>query len=259
MSFRINVDYPTRRATVHTVNDDGRCQPREKRPQDGGWLGPFATAQEATEAATETGLRIHPCRLCNPQLSVPQQADFAEPEWWPYGETVGSAEYLSVEEQELLLTQAATELTQIWADLEQMLLAVQASGFSDGVILEIRRYATEERIQTLLAAPFAQAVDFAPGIYEPVYDIFREMMVIQVEVCDALLRACDPRDPDDLEAVLVSVWYGQSLGERALRTISGLPQRGKRDGSDQDQGCIWGCVGVVVLVVLVIIVAVICG
>ena len=269
MRFRVNVDYPTRRATVHTVNSDGRCQPREKRPQDGGWLGPFATVQEATQAAVETGLRIHPCRLCNPQLSVPQQADIAEPEWWHYRGTLGSYEGSAAEEtenyrrvpvqQELLLTQAATELTQIWVDLEQMLLDAQDSGFSDEVVLEMRRYAAEERIQALGASSLAQTVDGAPGTYELVYDIFREMTVIQVEVFDALLRACDSRDPGDLDSAIASARYCQSLGEQALMMIPELAKLGKRDGGDQEQGCIWGCVGVVVLVVLVIIVAAICG
>lgn len=270
MRFRINVDYPTGRTTIHTVNNDRRCQPREKRPQDGGWLGPFATAQEATQAAIETGLRIHPCRLCNPQLSVPQQADVVEPEWWHYRGIRGSTEDLSAEEtenyrrvpaqQELMITQAATELTQMWVDLEQMLLDAQDSGFSDEVVLEMRRYATEERIQALGAASYAQAVDGDPGgIYDLVYDIFRDMTVIQVEVFDALLRACDSRDPGDLDSAIASARYCQSLGEQALMMIPELAKLGKEDGSDQERGCIWGCVGVVVLVVLVIIVAAICG
>ena len=269
MRFRINVDYPTGRTTIHTVNNDRRCQPREKRPQDGGWLGPFATEREATQAAREAGLRVHPCRLCNPQLSVPPQADVVEPERWHYRGIRGSTEGLSAEEtenyrrvpaqQELMLTQAATELTQMWVDLEQMLLDAQNSGFSDEVVLEMRRYATEERISALGAASYAQDVDGDPGIYDLVYDIFREMAVIQVEVFDALLRACDSRDPGDLDSAIASARYCQSLGEQALMTIPDLAKLGKQDESDQEQGCIWGCVGVVVLVVLVIIVAAICG
>ncbi len=272
MSFRVNVDYPTRRATIHTVNDDGRCQPRRKRPQDGGWLGPFATPEAATQAASETGLRIHPCRLCNPWLPALQSPDVPGWESRHYRGTVGSAGSSPVEEtenryrtpiqQERVLTEAAMELTQVWADIEEMLVEAQASGFSDEVVQEMRRYATDERIHALGSFSLMQSADVDSDIYKPVYDIFREMTEIQVEVFDALLRACDSRNPGDLESAIFSAQYCQSLGEQALMMIPDLAKRRRQEegGEDGEQGCIWGCVGgAVVLVILIIIVASSCG
>lgn len=271
MSFRVNVDYPTRRATIHTVNGDGRCQPRRKRPQDGGWLGPFATSEAAIQAANETGLRIHPCRLCNPRLPALQHPDFPGWESRHYRGTVGSPGSSRAEEtedsyrtpiqQERVLTEAAMELTQVWAGVEEMLVEAQASGFSDEVVREMRRYATDERIHALGSFSLMQSADVDSDIYKPVYDIFREMTEIQVEVFDTLLRACDSRDPGDLESAIFSARYCQSLGEQALRTIPDLAKRRRQEegGEDGEQGCIWGCVGAVVLVVLIVAVASICG
>lgn len=66
MGYRVNVDIPTRLATIHTVNDNPECQPRDKRPENGYWAGPFATKEEATQVASESGLRVHLCQVCNP-------------------------------------------------------------------------------------------------------------------------------------------------------------------------------------------------
>lgn len=64
MGYRINADYRT--AKIHTVNNDGRCQPREKDPDAGEWLGPFATREGAKQAANERGLEITFCGVCKP-------------------------------------------------------------------------------------------------------------------------------------------------------------------------------------------------
>ena len=67
MSFCVNVDKPTKRATIHTfISSDPRCQPQDKQSQDGDWLGPIDTKQEAIEAAEEAGLNVHLCGVCNP-------------------------------------------------------------------------------------------------------------------------------------------------------------------------------------------------
>ena len=291
MSFRINVDYPTGRTTIHTVNNDRRCQPREKRPEDGGWLGPFATEREATQAAREAGLRVHPCRVCKPRLSTARRPELrvekerarpepevpAVPESPPQleqvrlGRTLGSATYSVAEEaenrrrtpiqQERILTEAATELTQIWAGLEEGLLAAQSSSFGDEVLRTLKHEATESRISALgTASAYARVADMDTGIYRPVYEIFREMADIQVEVFDTVIWACDTRVPKDLEYAIVSARYCQSLGEQVLMMMPELAaQRRSQEESNQKQGCIWGGVGLLSLAVLIASVAVICG
>lgn len=290
MRFRINVDYPTGRTTIHTVNNDRRCQPREKRPQDGGWLGPFATEREATQAAREAGLRVHPCRVCKPRLSTAQRPALRvekeparlEPEVLAVpesssqrervrlGRTLGSAAYSVAKEaenrprmsiqQERILTEAATELTQIWAGLEEGLLAAQSSDFGDEVVRGLKHEATESRISALgTASAYARVADMDTGIYKPVYDIFREMADIQVEVFDTALWACDSRESKDLEYAIVSARYCQSLGEQVLMMMPELAQRRKQGESDQKRGCVWGCVGLFALVILIVAVTAICG
>ena len=67
MSFRVNVDKPTKLARIHTVNSDyRRCQPRKKKPKDGWWILRLDTRQGAIESAEETGLHIRLCKLCKP-------------------------------------------------------------------------------------------------------------------------------------------------------------------------------------------------
>ena len=156
-----------------------------------------------------------------------------------------------VVQHERLLTGAVTELTQHWATFEGMLLDTQSSGFSDKEVRELRRYATEGRISALGAASsFARVADFNPGIYEPIYDTFREMANIQVEVFDALLRACDSRVPGDLEVAVVSARYCQSLGEQALGMIPELIRQRKQKEKDDERSCIrLGClISVAILV-----------
>lgn len=147
--------------------------------------------------------------------------------------------------QERILTQATTEVTQVWAGIEEKLLDAQASSFGDQEIRELRRYATEERISALGSVSFARVSDGASGIYKPVYDIVREMADIQVEVFDAVLRACDSRDPGALDSAIASARYCQSLGEQALMLIPELSQQRKQRERNLWRGCVLGCVGVV--------------
>ena len=155
--------------------------------------------------------------------------------------------------QERILTQATAEVTQVWAGIEEKLLDAQASSFGDQEIRELRRYATEERISALGSVSFARVSDGASGIYKPVYDIVREMADIQVEVFDAVLRACDSRDPRALDSAIASARYCQSLGEQALMLIPELSQQRKQRERNLWRGCVLGCVGVVFGAVLLFV------
>ena len=159
--------------------------------------------------------------------------------------------------QKNLLTGAATELTQCWASLEELLLDTQASGFSDKEVRELRRHATEGRINAFGAvSSFARTDDFKPGIYEPIYGIFREMTEIQVEVFDAVLRTCDSRSPGDLDSAIAASRYCQSLGEQALLLLPELlrqhEQKKEDSGRNWFRGCVWVGVGFVLFFALLV-------
>lgn len=159
--------------------------------------------------------------------------------------------------QERILTQATAEVTQVWAEIEEKLLDAQASSFGDQEIRELRRYATEERISALGSVSFARVSDDTSGIYKPIYEIVREMADIQVEVFDAVLRACDSRQPGDLDSAIASARYCQSLGEQALMMIPELSQQRKQRERNVWRGCFWGCVGIMGLGLILFVVLVI--
>ena len=66
MNFRVNVDRPERKATIHSVNSGPRCQPDENPKKHGYWTDPVATKEEAFQAAKESGWKPHLCQLCWP-------------------------------------------------------------------------------------------------------------------------------------------------------------------------------------------------
>ena len=139
--------------------------------------------------------------------------------------------------QEGIITKAMAEVTQEWVDLEEILLVAQASGFSDEVVRDLRREARQKRIRALGTSSFARSAGDNNGIYKPISDIAREMADIEVEVYDALLRACDSRNPKDLEPAIASARYCQSLGEQALMMIPELIQRRKQKEEDDKRSC----------------------
>ena len=63
MTFRVNVDYPTNRATVHKSS----CPhiSAGKKPEDGYWRS-FETRNQGMAFAESTGLKAHACRVCSP-------------------------------------------------------------------------------------------------------------------------------------------------------------------------------------------------
>ncbi len=55
MGYVVNEDKPTNSAIVHTETCEHYIERRPKNPQDGGWLGPFETEDEAFAEAQDTG------------------------------------------------------------------------------------------------------------------------------------------------------------------------------------------------------------
>ena len=69
LSFYVNEDRPTNRATVH-VKVCPWAQVRTKKPGDGRWHGPFPTTGEALDTAQGTGLIARLCGKCKPRFDL---------------------------------------------------------------------------------------------------------------------------------------------------------------------------------------------
>ena len=69
MSFQLNVDHPTRRATLHRSDSrDPRCQPGEKKRRIGYWLG-FDDPSSVLAFVDGIGERLHLCSKCRPMVT----------------------------------------------------------------------------------------------------------------------------------------------------------------------------------------------
>ena len=66
MAFWVNEDRPDNSAIIH--RDDRSCEvPQDKKPEDGGWRGPFDTKEKAEQVARDTGRKVvRGCQICNP-------------------------------------------------------------------------------------------------------------------------------------------------------------------------------------------------
>ena len=291
MSYRVNLDFPTNRATIHTVNSRGTCRPRRKRSDHGGWVGPFATKWEAERIAWEYDLQIHLCRICCPWREPYWEAGASSPsgpalpdrldeindrrrnwegnipssrDWDRLVQSLGhivdrpdSDDEIRRQEvnlREQSLTQAAADLTLRWAILEEVLLDIQSSDYNEQAVQKLRQDARESRIAALSNATRLQLGDINFGIYQPMINIFKEMANTEIEVYDAILKVCDSRDPNDLEVALASVRYCLSLGEKAIMMMPELAEN-RRVGEEGCKG-FWeelGACGCTVLLVTVVL------
>ena len=68
MSFELNVDYPTKRATLHRSDSrDPRCQPGEKKRRNGYWQS-LDDPRRVLDFVDGIGERLHLCSWCGPVL-----------------------------------------------------------------------------------------------------------------------------------------------------------------------------------------------
>ena len=103
-------------------------------------------------------------------------------------------------DEELILTGTATELTQQWNMLDDRLQGLLESGFSERDLNELKREASERRVNALGATSFVRGRNIDRGTYQPVYNIFQEMVDAQVEIWDSLLTSLNSLDPNELES-----------------------------------------------------------
>ena len=62
--FRLNIDRPTKTARLHRASSTlPECQPQDKNPEDGHWLG-LETVQDANDEASKSGTRLKYCKKC---------------------------------------------------------------------------------------------------------------------------------------------------------------------------------------------------
>lgn len=67
VAFAVNVDRPTGKALVHRTDCEYYVSRRTKKPEDGGWEGPFRDRGDAFALARDTGMReARGAGCCNP-------------------------------------------------------------------------------------------------------------------------------------------------------------------------------------------------
>ena len=122
-----------------------------------------------------------------------------------------------------------------WAEFEMMLDALEER-YSPGSALddwrsasEVRQIAQKAKTKALEDPGYLPMVNIDLGIYQKIFETFVELVSTEVEVYNAVLRACDAHAPSDRvrdshasseeENALFSVRYIQSLGDEALKIL----------------------------------------
>ena len=162
-------------------------------------------------------------------------------------------------DEELILTGTATELTQQWNMLDDRLQGLLESGFSERDLNELKREASERRVNALGATSFVRGRNIDRGTYQPVYNIFQEMVDAQVEIWDSLLTSLNSLDPNELESFdpshLDSVRYLLRhcgwLGEQVLNTLPDLTRQRRQAERRNQARAAWGCAGIIALAALI--------
>ena len=162
-------------------------------------------------------------------------------------------------DEESILTGTATDLTRQWGVLDNPLQSLLESGFSERDINELKREASERRANALGATSFVRGRNADRGTYQPIYNIFQEIVDAQIEIWDSLLTTLDSIDPNDLESFdpsdLDSVRYLLRhcgwLGEQALSTLPDLTRQRRQAERRNQARAAWGCVGIIALAALI--------
>ena len=162
-------------------------------------------------------------------------------------------------DEESILTGTATDLTRQWGVLDNQLQSLLESGFSERDINELKREASERRANALGATSFVRGRNADRGTYQPIYNIFQEIVEAQIEIWDSLLTTLNSIDPNDLESFdpsdLDSVRYLLRhcgwLGEQALSTLPDLTRQRRQAERRNQARAAWGCVGIIALAALI--------
>ncbi len=160
--------------------------------------------------------------------------------------------------EEQILTSEATFLTHQWVALHDRLQGLSEAGFSNRDLRELRQEASERRADALGSVSLVQGRNVDRGIYQPVYNIFQEMVDAQVEIWDSTLTTLDSLDPNNLESFnpsnLDSVSYLLRhcgwLGEQVLISLPDLTRQRREAERKKQRLAAIGCTGLVAVVVL---------
>ena len=162
-------------------------------------------------------------------------------------------------DEESILTGTATDLTRQWGVLDNQLQSLLESGFSERDINELKREASERRANALGATSFVRGRNADRGTYQPIYNIFQEIVDAQIEIWDSLLTtlaSIDPNDlesfdPSDLDSVRYLLRHCGWLGEQALSTLPDLTRQRRQAERRNQARAAWGCVGIIALAALI--------
>ena len=162
-------------------------------------------------------------------------------------------------------------ITRQWGVLDNQLQSLLESGFSERDINELKREASERRANALGATSFVRGRNADRGTYQPIYNIFQEIVEAQIEIWDSLLTTLNSIDPNDLESVVntscAEVCEGPGgrprlaqryllrhcgwLGEYALSTLPDLTRQRRQAERRNQARAAWGCVGIIALAALI--------
>ena len=125
------------------------------------------------------------------------------------------------------------------------------SGFSERDINELKREASERRANALGATSFVRGRNADRGTYQPIYNIFQEIVEAQIEIWDSLLTTLNSIDPSDLDSVRYLLRHCGWLGEQALSTLPDLTRQRRQAERRNQARAAWGCVGIITLAALI--------
>ena len=122
-------------------------------------------------------------------------------------------------EYELTLIRSATSHTKIWVQIEELILIAKENLGNDEALRTLRQNARNQRIDALNTSASNQITISVEPLYQPVWNMIREMQESQIPLFDEIIQACDSRNPSDLDHALATTRYCLSLGEQAILTV----------------------------------------
>ena len=164
------------------------------------------------------------------------------------------------DQREKRLLEMASVHAKYWNSMEDMLLGIKSAGFGDKALDETRRVARDSRIESIRMDSRNRISRSDPGIYKPILDVFDEMYYSEEEVWNSVLRACDTRNPQELDYALSTIRYCQAQAEKALLMVPDIvTARKAKEASDNaavKKGCLWA---IAIWLGISILMAVFCG
>jgi|GEM_PF-2609502 len=153
-------------------------------------------------------------------------------EWVCLGQVVGDMAEDSVRQgiearknlnqYEDTLVELAIVQTKKWQVLEDTILLVKRTNFSEDTVDALRQDARASRIEAMGEAARHRVEDPVEDQYKPLWTIFREMADMEAQLYSDIIKACDEKTLDSLDHALSTAQYCVSLGEQAILTMPAI-------------------------------------